>query len=112
MAGNIPPLQKGDVSTEIVFRDRDDIIISYRVLGDVVEREIDGGGYEALSMSAFPVGVEASCPSACFTLIEDDPQVVSINIILRQAGGAGSVVFRGEVQIKDTIVIRETYGSR
>jgi len=106
--GASPPLQ-GETGNEITFTDRNGITINYKVLNGVMTRNYDGGGDAALTLNSPPNGVTVSCTVACFKLLEDSPQVVQISIIIEQAGSPTTVVFKGDITIEDTVVIRDTY---
>lgn len=107
-AGASPPLQ-GETGNEVTLVDRNGIIINYKIQNDVMTRNYDGGGDDALTINSPPNGVKVSCPSPCFTLLEDNPQVLKISIMIEQAGSPATVVFQGDIMIEDTIVIRDTY---
>ncbi len=107
-AGASPPLQ-GETGNEITFNDRNGITINYKVANGAMTRNYDGGGDSALTLNSPPNGVTVSCTTACFTLLEDSPQVVGISIKIEQAGSPTTVVFKGEINIEDTVVIRDTY---
>lgn len=53
-------------------------------------------------------GVSAACLGSCFTLTGTSPQVVDLSFVFSQSSG-GTTSFRGEVQLKNTIVIRNSY---
>jgi len=106
--GDSPPLQ-GETGNEVTFVDRDGITINYKVENDVMTRNYDGGGDEALNINNPPNGVTISCDTPCFTLLEDNPQVLEISIKVEQAGSPSTVVFQGDIMLEDTIVIRDTY---
>jgi prepilin-type N-terminal cleavage/methylation domain-containing protein len=55
-----------------------------------------------------PGGVNLVCDGSCFTLSGSNPQIVGLSMILRDSG-AGGIAFKGEIHIKNTIVIRNTY---
>ena len=107
-AGASPPLQ-GETGDEITFIDRDGILINYKVENGIMTRNYDGGGDSALTLNSPPNGVTVSCPTTCFTLLEDSPQVVQISLRIEQAGSPSTVVFKGDISIEDTVVIRDTY---
>jgi len=110
-AGTSPPTQ-GESGNEVTFIDRDGISINYTVANDVITRNYDvsgGGTDEALNINNPPNGVKVSCPTACFTLLEDNPQVLQISIMIEQAGDPSTVVFKGDIMLEDTVVIRDTY---
>lgn len=99
-------------SNEVTFTDSDDNEITYSVDVDsgIMYRDFASGGDDALTESNPPYGVTVSCGSPdCFTLVETNPQVLRISLIMTQAGSAGSKIFEGSVEIEDTIVIRNTY---
>jgi prepilin-type N-terminal cleavage/methylation domain-containing protein len=108
-AGTSPPTQ-GETSTEVTFVDRDGITINYTIANDIITRNYDSGGDEPLNINLPPNGVKVSCPGGvCFTLLEDNPQVLQISIMIEQAGDPSTVVFQGDIMIEDTVVIRDTY---
>lgn len=54
-------------------------------------------------------GIHMVCNTTCFTLLSSSPQVVDISLLFRQAQTAGSTSFEGEIQIRNTVVIRNSY---
>ena len=53
-------------------------------------------------------GVNLECDAGCFSLTGSTPQIVGISMVFKESG-AGGVSFKGEIHIKNTIVIRNTY---
>lgn len=110
-SGDSPP-NVGDSYNEIEFLDTSGNTIIYKVTaGGVITRNV-GSGDQALTVNNPPSGVTASCIGAatdCFTLIGSAPQVIEISIKIEQSGSPASKVFQGEIDIEDTIVIRDTY---
>lgn len=53
-------------------------------------------------------GVNLECDGACFSLTGATPQIVGISMIFKESS-AGGISFKGEVHVKNTIVIRNTY---
>lgn len=94
----------------IVFTDRDNNQITYRINGGIVSRTFGiGGTASSLNVNAIG-GVSASCGSSgCFQILQDAPQVVQISLSMAQGGSSGSKIFEGLIKIEDTIVIRDTY---
>ena len=101
---------EGEESTKVTFVDRDGISITYESTSDTIYRNYNGLGNEPLNINSPPNGVKVSCPgNVCFKLIKGYPQVLQITILIEQAGDPSSVVFKGDIMIDDTIVIRDTY---
>jgi len=74
-----------------------------------ITREAAGNTYTLTN--ADPVtGVMAdlSAPSQ-FCWISTNPDVVSINLVLRQTDVSGNAIFTGDVELNSTIVVRGTY---
>ncbi len=108
--GDLTPLQQGDHYNEVTFLDSAGNEIIYSVLGGIIFRN-SGSGDEELTENNPPYGIDAACPNTddCFTLLSANPQVLRISIIMTQAGTPGNRSFEGEINIEDTIVIRNTY---
>ncbi len=110
--GASPP-NLGDAFNEIEMLDRNGTAITYKVtVGGVITRKVGAGADENLTINSPPNGVKASCiggATNCFTLIGTSPQVVKISIRIEQSGSPTSKVFQGNIDIEDTIVIRDTY---
>jgi prepilin-type N-terminal cleavage/methylation domain-containing protein len=53
-------------------------------------------------------GVNLSCDGSCFTLEGSTPQIVGLSMIFSESG-AGGISFTGEIHIKNTIVVRNSY---
>jgi prepilin-type N-terminal cleavage/methylation domain-containing protein len=106
-------LALGASADEITFLDRAGNEITYLVENGIVYRDTHGGsGNEALTENDPPKGVNVTCTgggTACFTLVETQPQVIRISLTMTQAASGGNRIFEGEVTIEDTIVIRDTY---
>ncbi len=114
-AGASPPLV-GDSFNEIEFTDNsgsNNIIYKVGADGVMTRDSGDGNLDQPLTVNTPPTGVTVSCiaPNACFTLIEDAPQVIQISLSIEQAdaGSPTSKIFKGEITIEDTIVVRDTY---
>jgi len=108
LGGIAPPLQ-GTTGDTISLVDRDGFDITYSIANGILFRDYDGGGNDPLTANDPPRGVTVTCPTSCFTLLEDQPQVVQISIQIEQAGTPSTVVFKGEINLEDTVVIRNTY---
>lgn len=53
-------------------------------------------------------GVNLTCEGECFTLTGTSPQIVGLSMVFAESG-AGGVTFQGQINVKNTIVIRNTY---
>lgn len=99
--------------SSITFEDREGIPIIYTVQDGVITRRYNSGAVMPLTRTSVPYGVNVSCSGAgCFVALPDlnnDPQVIQINIVITQSGNPASNLFTGEINIDDTIVIRNTY---
>ena len=98
--------------------------LSFDYLGTAVYYNVSGGnlfrstsGYSTAAADALIAtpsingtvgGVNLACDTACFTLTGSSPQVVGLSLIFSQAS-AGGVSFSGVINVKNTIVIRNTY---
>jgi prepilin-type N-terminal cleavage/methylation domain-containing protein len=97
--------------------------VIYKVNGGVITRDGGDNSDDPLSDSTPPFGIEVTCltpvndvcpgpaddDTRCFRLIEDSPQVIKIALCIRQVGDDVSNVFKGDIKIVDTIVVRDTY---
>ena len=114
-AESSPPVVGEPPFNEIEFTDNsgsNNIIYKVRADGVMTRDSGDGNGDQFLTVNNPPTGVTVSCiggGNACFTLIEDAPQVIQISLMIEQAGNPSSRIFQGEITIEDTIVIRDTY---
>jgi prepilin-type N-terminal cleavage/methylation domain-containing protein len=54
------------------------------------------------------LGVNATCGANCFSVTSTSPQVVDIDMTFSQASGGG-VSFSGNIVLRNTIVIRNSY---
>jgi len=114
--GDSPP-NVSDSFNEIEFTDHsgsNNIIYKVTAGGVITRDNGDGNGDQNLTINnlASGIGVTVSCRgglTACFTLIGDAPQVIQISLTFEQAGSPSSTIFKGEIIIEDTIVIRDTY---
>jgi len=106
--GGVTPTQEG-TGDSITIIDRDGTRIDYVVSDGVMTRSRALDDFAPLTHNTLPTGVTVTCPTACFTLLEDSPQVVQISLLIEQAGTPSTVVFKGDISIEDTIVIRDTY---
>jgi len=108
------PLVVGQTFNEIEFTDNsgsNNIIYKVKVDGVITRDSGDGNLDQPLTVNAPPTGVKVSCGgvNSCFTLIGDAPQVIQISLSIEQYGDPSSRIFKGEITIEDTIVIRDTY---
>lgn len=79
--------------------------------GSITRQSIQPAGNTYTLTNADPVtGVMAdlSAPSQ-FCWISTNPDVVSINLVLRQTDVSGNAIFTGDVELNSTIVVRGTY---
>lgn len=112
--GDSPPAIN-ETGSQVTFTDRNGISIKYMVDGttDTIYRNYDvggGGSDEPLNSNVPPNGVKVTCPSnVCFKILGISPQVLQISIKIEQSGNPSTVVFKGDIMIEDTIVIRDTY---
>lgn len=60
------------------------------------------------AISGTPIGVKVNCDGDCFAVTGTSPQIVTMSLVLSQST-AGGVSFAGEVNIKNTVVLRNTY---
>lgn len=97
-------------ASQLDFVDRNDVVISYRLNSDILERSQGGGSYLPLTNNASVGGVSVSCAGAvCFNRIGGGlPYVIKLNMIFTQKGSPG-VSFTGNVTLDNVIVVRGTY---
>ncbi|RJR27396.1 type II secretion system protein [candidate division WWE3 bacterium] len=107
--------------TRISFEDPStNITICYNVANNNIYRTTTTGACvwstsNANALVATPLvgqtvgGVHMACNPTCFIVTTGTPQVVDIALVFRQAQATPSPTFEGEVQIINTIVIRNSY---
>jgi prepilin-type N-terminal cleavage/methylation domain-containing protein len=60
------------------------------------------------SITGTSIGLNMACTGTCFTVTGSNPQIADISMTFSQATGGGSS-FSGNVVLKNTIVIRNSY---
>ena len=117
-SGVITPPTTGTSGPTLVFSDRNNNQVQYSVSGNAVVRCILVSG-ACQAGTSFPLNitgatytdaVNATCPvNPCFTRRSSDPDAVDINIIFDQANTGGNPQFTSRVNIKTTVIVRNTY---
>jgi len=87
----------------------------YNVSGSNLYRS--GAGWSTASTDALVAtpsigqtvgGVNLECDGSCFSVTGTNPQIVTISMTFKAAAGGG-ISFKGEIHLKNTIVLRNTY---
>ena len=88
---------------------RDTTVITYSLSTGVINREVAGGVTLPITDKTIPGGVTVACLGSCFSVTSGSPKTVSINLRFSPIGGGLIPSNMGNVDIRDTIVVRSTY---
>lgn len=103
---NIP----GGSGDTMSFLTKDNVAVTYmRLSSGIIGRRVGPTGNPEDLTYAGTGGVMVTCGTSCFTLISQDPQVVEIDLTFASSSNGGLSAFAGTVDIKRTIVVRNTY---
>jgi len=99
--------------TTLRFLNRNGDEIKYYLEDSVLYRQVTASGvteepYPVTSNSGIE-GVAVICPTKCFGLLSENPDIVSFSLVFQKASISPLSTLSTDIKVEDTIVLRGTY---